>query len=245
MNLLVIPDIHNRWQIAEDAITRVKNSKPVTKIIFLGDYFDSYEDIVDKEKVTGTARWLKQSLAQPGRVHLLGNHDMPYVFGYATTFLYCPGYTEQKNMWINDILTDEDYQKLKLCHYEKGMTTLFSHAGMNPALIPARLHDSYPHLNELGEVIEEHSKQVLDQVRSGIPHPWVLAGYRMGEARVGGLTWAHWPEEFEPIADMHQIVGHTRGSQVEVWDDYNYKIDTSLEYVLYVNDQGGMEFIKT
>jgi hypothetical protein len=74
MPALIVPDIHNRVDDAEAFIA--KHGGDCRSIVFLGDYFDSYDG--GPMEAHFTARWLKRSLATPGRFHLLGNHDASY-----------------------------------------------------------------------------------------------------------------------------------------------------------------------
>ena len=54
--ILVIPDIHEKHDVAEAII---KKTKPDTTIL-LGDYFDDFDN--DAQKIKDTARWLNKSL---------------------------------------------------------------------------------------------------------------------------------------------------------------------------------------
>ena len=71
--LLIIPDIHEKYDIAESIIKKVKPDKT----IFLGDYFDDFDN--NDQKIKDTARWLSRSLKKESRIHLVGimTSDMP------------------------------------------------------------------------------------------------------------------------------------------------------------------------
>ena len=70
---IIISDIHNDYFTAEKII---KKENP-DKIIFLGDYFDDFDDTVKDSE--NTAKWLVKSLKQENRIHLIGNHDLSYM----------------------------------------------------------------------------------------------------------------------------------------------------------------------
>lgn len=52
----MIPDVHHKLQLVE----KVRTNHLGTPAIFLGDYFDDFDDTVDDMKVT--CRWLKKAL---------------------------------------------------------------------------------------------------------------------------------------------------------------------------------------
>ena len=70
---LVIPDIHNDFKLAEGIIHRERPDHTV----FLGDYFDDWYDTV--QDAANVAKWLRESLENPDRTHLIGNHDVSYM----------------------------------------------------------------------------------------------------------------------------------------------------------------------
>ena len=59
--IILIPDIHNDYFTAEKII---KKENPCN-VIFLGDYFDDFDDTV--QDAINTAKWLKKSLKQKNR----------------------------------------------------------------------------------------------------------------------------------------------------------------------------------
>jgi metallophosphoesterase superfamily enzyme len=120
MNILVIPDIHTHHEKAERICQKYKDHK----IVFIGDYFDQFNDSVEDNMFT--AEWLKESLGKQNRIHLRGNHDEHYDPRVSSI---CSGYSNQKKAGINKVLSIEDWDKLKYFHFENKW--LFSHAGVN------------------------------------------------------------------------------------------------------------------
>lgn len=193
--LLIIGDIHNRWAKAETIIQRLKGS--YRKVILLGDYLDSWSDT--PQDVAATARWLAQSLRQPDRVHLLGNHDLPYIYP-TNPNLYCPGFDELKYQAVAGELVGAPIDRLKLAHFEDGW--LFSHAG-------------FAHRYAVGEdpvILARQANEIVPTLHEDKYEAWVAWGAgRGGMAPVGGVTWLDWRYEFKPVPGINQIVGHTPG----------------------------------
>ena len=128
MKTLVIGDIHQKIDQVEKII-----SDWTDQIIFIGDYFDDFNDTV--EDARRTAQWLKQSLQRPNRVHLMGNHDYNYRIRPPGAY-YCTGFTLEKYEAINLELSISDWKMIKYFHHEKDDTTTywFSHAGLGGAV---------------------------------------------------------------------------------------------------------------
>jgi len=122
--ILVIPDLHNKIETAEKILKAREHSVDYT--VLLGDYFDDFYDTPDI--AANTAAWLKDSLQNPKRIHLIGNHDINYREPFSPV-QKCAGFTEAKKNRINTILTPADWAKLKWFHYEPVGNWLFSHAG--------------------------------------------------------------------------------------------------------------------
>lgn len=194
---LIISDIHNRVDWIEDALSNLAHNR----VVFLGDYFDSFYDTVWMTEKT--ARWLKHSLSQPNRIHLFGNHDMPYC-RQVNEFARCPGYSDEKYRMINCFLNRNDWNKFKFIHEEQGW--LLSHAGVHPSIFSHPIHG--PSI----EWILKYCDQGLEAFNSNLFHPTYQHSSARGMSRtgdVGGVTWLDWNHEFVAIPDLKQIVGHT------------------------------------
>ncbi len=220
MKTLIIADLHNKISWVERCIEEVNPDLTV----FLGDYFDSFDETL--EDTSQTAEWLRKSLSQPNRVHLLGNHDMPYRFPSSFNLL-CSGFTHEKSAVINDILDSGAlWKKTKSFHWVDGW--LLSHAGIHPNLLhPLKGFD----LDDLRR-LEEDS---LEKCFADISTPFFGCGFsRGGPYPCGGITWQDFDMDFVPIEGVNQIVGHTPHLKVDVkflgsssedviqcsWDEY-------------------------
>jgi predicted MPP superfamily phosphohydrolase len=125
MKTIIISDLHNRVDWVESTLSSLNYDR----VVFLGDYFDDFNDTLrDTEK---SAKWLKQSLYKPNRIHLLGTHDMWYMC--QNEFLRASGNTEQKSEIIDEIISVEDWKLLKLFHYEQEF--YMTHAGIHTYII--------------------------------------------------------------------------------------------------------------
>lgn len=213
MKYLIIPDIHTNVDRAEEIIDSVN----ADMVIFLGDYFDDFGD--DPESICNTADWLKWSLTEPNRVHLIGNHDIHYYFKDNTN-VRCSGYEQYKSVAINNILKPEDWKKLKF-YYVIGDWFL-SHGGIHPYWIDATksLNNEEVTIEKDALIVklERDSIECLSELSKGRGHWFEAAGWARSNSPVpGGLLWCDFNNEFAPIKGIHQIVGHTPSKDVIRW----------------------------
>jgi hypothetical protein len=228
--IIAIGDIHHgpNFEQIEAAIAREKPDLTV----FLGDYFDQFHDHYDHAR--RTAQWIKRSLATPNRIHLWGNHDIPY---YASSFIHCRGYDPAKERAIRSVLDENDWAKLKLWHLEDSW--LFTHAGLTAKWGP----DS---LEELPQYLQGQEELAWIALWSRQPHwIWARGKIRSGTAPAGGLLWCDWRFEFTPIAGLNQVFGHTPGDTLRVLhglQSENWCIDnssmTGITHILAIDDSG-------
>jgi hypothetical protein len=241
MKIIVIADIHNNTRWIEPTLEQLKKDHNWDKAVFLGDYFDHYGD--NEFSAEGTAKWLKQSISQDDRIHLLGNHDMPYLTPYCK-FVWCPGFTAEKRFKIRSVLTEEDCKKIRpACTFDDWV---FSHAGFTQSLMNYIAHPvhGYP---DSPEALVKRAESELDRLRIGDESPFFQCGARMGEATPGGITWADWNMEFIPIKGINQIVGHTphkKPTPRHIEGSFNYVLDTGCRHVGLLQD-GKPEWIRT
>ena len=195
MRTVVIPDLHHHTGVADRILAW---AEPYGRAVFLGDYFDDFDDT--PAIATETARWVKARLADPRSTLLWGNHDLPYAFP-DNHDLGCPGFTWEKHAAITAVLRPRDWSALRL-HAWVG-PWLLSHAGLDRSLLPA---DAPP---SLAEWLRETEGEALSAASHGWSHPFTASGWcRGGRRPIGGLTWRDW-RAFEPVPGACQIVGHT------------------------------------
>lgn len=204
MKVLILPDIHNRINEAQQIIDR----ENIENIVFLGDYFDSFNDTL--EITQQTSYWLKDSMKDKNRIHLLGNHDLPYI----NPEFICSGYSEGKRWAINS--TGVDLSKLKhYCYVEDWLCT---HAGLSYDFYKA-FATSGMNVNDLLETYSNDDELVQ--------RLYQCSPMRGGHDGIPGIIWCDW-DEFEPIPDQKQIFGHTHGDVRT--KGYNICIDTWLHF---------------
>ncbi len=188
--ILVIPDIHNRTLWLEPFLDKMKDE--YDSILFLGDYFDSWDDGVENAEIT--AQWLKASLGKPNRIHLWGNHDIAYCFPKH----WCSGYSDEKKNVIQSIITHDEWKTLRFIENIDGV--YYTHGGIDERIYPLK------HTNT----------EFWDLLVRGEPVPELMAVPRSrgGDAIIGGILWCTWRELQFP--EVRQICGHTIHDQPRV-----------------------------
>lgn len=231
--LLVIPDVHHKWKRAESII----ESESPDMVVFLGDYFDDFGD--SPEIAAGTARWLKRSLADRSRVHLIGNHDLSYMSDLPR--LRCSGYGEDKHAAIAPC--GIDWSRLEPFCWIGGGAWLCTHAGLSaPFLESIRPGATAADVGDVLEGARDDLGRVSDAFHA---HPFLQAGAaRGGPSATGGIVWCDYEEEYEDVPGLRQIFGHTRGAEVRQGRGRggaeHYCIDTVLNhYIVFAG--GGIE----
>ena len=220
---IIIPDIHNDYLTAEKII---KKESP-DEIIFLGDYFDDFDDTVND--ANNTAKWLKKSLQQKNRIHIIGNHDLSYITDNPN--LKCAGYRTDKHKEIKK--HNIDWNKLKM-HYWLDDKWLCTHAGFSNDFFKQQCIKK---LDSIQKVLDL-SKKDLDKIDDGnYAHSFFQVGFsRGGSNDVGGPLWCDY-DEFVDIPGINQIFGHTPDHAVRSCKTKNsehYCIDTKLKhYAIY------------
>jgi len=195
---LVVGDIHNRVEKVDSILEKFRGR--YRSVVFVGDYFDSFGDRpVDARR---TARWLAESVQAPNRIHLLGNHDVSYLFpGHPQC--QCPGWTPSKQRVIAEELAAVPRDSFRLA--TRVGRWLSSHAGFSRQLADGwSIETALTHTDVAEVCLRRFARHALlngDQSRGG-------------NDAVPGILWADYNWSFEPIAGLHQIFGHTREAGV-------------------------------
>jgi hypothetical protein len=239
--VLIIPDIHLKWEMANRIIDHVG----ADEIIFLGDYFDDFNDT--PEMVNEMVDWLEHSVRQPNRIHIVGNHDMHYAFPEPK--FICSGFKQWKMFIIRDRLSQKFWENLKFYHILDG-TWFCSHAGLHDLHVPHRIKDLRADrpvfLTALSEYLD---KEIIKGFRG---KSWIFRAGRArgGIQRVGGITWCDYTREFKPVVGLNQLLGHTPidASLGNKWINSAYApkppdyTDTNHSYNLDIDTWGGMRW---
>ena len=230
-DILIIPDIHTQFEWVEEAISALSPSK----VVFLGDYFDAAGATPEVQEAT--AEWLRHSLEQPSRVHLLGNHDVQYAFSGNRW----SGYDERAHPRISAVLGKDWGERLHLHHWDQGH--LLTHAGVHPDFWPGTSAE-----------FDKRCAEAMDALRNNRRHPLLNCGNDRGGTGRSGLLWLDFHWSFEPIPGIAQIVGHTKclGNARHVGGKYilepecirdscgteNWNLDTKCAWLGLLSDGG-------
>lgn len=235
---LVIGDIHNKYYIVDRFLNKLNyyniEESENKQIIFLGDYFDNFND--NCHQIKSMALWLKNSLNKPNRIHLMGNHDFHYLVKPKGS-VFCSGFSLEKYDQINEILTHEDWGKIKYFHTEANYW--FSHAGI------ARYWFEHPILGVNKQTIEDAIQKALHALKArnfeNIGCLYAADYFRGGEHPKGGLLWNDWNNS-ELYEGITQIFGHTYNKKIKISigenNSRNIKIDTNLAEIIEIDNLG-------
>lgn len=208
MRILVLPDIHHNFIRAQSIIESV----PHDRCILLGDYFDSFGD--SPQLAQNTAVWLRDYVLPNKKITpLIGNHDVNYIYDQ-NIFFRCSGFSQEKNIAINEVLKEEHKEQLKYFHIEGGF--VFSHAGLSNVKwkeLALRILGKKEKLTltRFEEILTEFVAVAHKRAKNDEDSDLFAAGWdRGGIYRNGGITWVDW-SNFSPIQGINQFVGHSRG----------------------------------
>ena len=228
---IIIPDLHGRefWRRA------VMNLREDTRVVFLGDYMDPYEDdwIYWSDAFKSLQDILAFKKTHPDQVTLLfGNHDLHYLY----PVLKGSRYNEYQERRMRKFFTDNlDAFQMAYEQRSAGRHYLFTHAGVN-----RRWLEKHRCLfGNAGEINAETFNQLMftEEFINALSDvsPW-----RCGKAVAGSMIWADVCEfEYESAMLPHviQIFGHSRQSDVpRVIDGKVYCLDCQCAF--YFNEDG-------
>ena len=196
MRTISIGDLHGH------TIWKTINPSLYEKIIFLGDYVDSF-DISDDQILNNLLDILEFKKSYPNKVILLlGNHDLQYLFNYDQ--YGCSGYRPQMYSQLYDIYNGN--KKSFQMSYQID-DTIWTHAGIHQTWYDQRFSifaRDYPDLTlseQLNLAFSKFNYYSLNDV-----------GHRRGgHSNVGGPFWCDREElSNNPLKGYNQIVGHNR-----------------------------------
>lgn len=227
MNILVIPDVHGRtfWK---DAVE--KHANDCDKIVFLGDYLDSYpwEFITRKMTIENFKEIIKYKKNNPEKVILLlGNHDLAYYdrnFPYRVRYDSSNAYKIKQNFGKNRSLFQLAYEADLDKHY------LFTHAGV--------LRSWYERHKELIGDLTVDNLNRLKTFPGGIRALCDVSRERGGFGRIGSMVWSDIEEksEIEDFDGIYQVFGHSQQDSQPVITDTWACLDCRRAFVL--NEEG-------
>jgi len=221
MKTLIIPDMHNKTAEAEHIIQKENPDRTV----FLGDYFDSYGEGI--EFAHETAMWLRSSLQNLDRVHLIGNHDLSYM---SNGVFPCSGFNNFKMWAIGRVLAKEDWNRMTF-HIWVG-DWLCTHAGVS-----RQFFDHYSSGRDIRTFMKEEELKATKSIPSGSYHPFFhCTEARGGSDKYSGILWCDY-DEFEDILGIRQIFGHTSDSIVRRSGNHICLDAHLVYYAVYENNE--------
>ncbi len=213
MKIIAIGDIHGRnaWKKIDIGA--------FDKVVFIGDYVDS-RTISEQDIINNLKEIIALKKAMPDKiVLLLGNHDVHYLF-----YPDFPqnGFMKNSQEALTELFV-ANKDLFQVAYQVKNY--LFTHAGVsktwygenikyfgsNPISLADILNDMY---------LDEKAREVLFQA----------SHLRGGKDPSGGIIWADKSEtDDDYLFGYHQIVGHTKVSDIE---RYEWKgLETSITYI--------------
>lgn len=218
MKTLVIGDIHGK-----DVWKGIVNL-PHDKIVFVGDYFDSF-DIPFQKQYQNFLAILEFKKANPDKVVLLvGNHDYHYL-GYSPEDRYS-GYQEVYAGPIGELLRDAVSKgQLQMCTVEEG-GVLISHAGVTKTWC------------EFAHIDLNNLEGSINKCFMFTPQMFKFMKYQgadgTGDNVYQSPIWVR-PKSLcsDKIPDTTQVVGHTKFKEIISNNDIIFVdvLDSTNEYL--------------
>jgi hypothetical protein len=197
MRTAVIGDIHGRpiWK----AIVR---REPWDRIVFLGDYFDSFEPFSAAEQIYNFNEIVAFKDAHPAVTMLIGNHDLHYVIRGE----FCSGYQQRFADRIGQAL-DTAKDRMRICLEDQGW--LMSHAGVTTTWCRAQA------VNVTGNLVAAVNETWANRPDAFRFNPIDQEGY--GDHPIQGPLWVRPKSLMACPAHPKQIVGHTEDRSGKVF----------------------------
>lgn len=224
-NILAIGDIHGR-SIWKDIIKHYINYERINKIVFVGDYVDSF-DISADEQIKNLRDIINFKLQNKNSVELLiGNHDIQYYLPLTKLIMVkCSGFQEEKYFDYHNIF--RNYKELFNISYQF-KNYIFTHAGIHRGWYNYRFKEFHLENETLSQSLNREFHLENDVLFD--------CGYKRGGSfKSGGPLWADKSETYsKPLTGYHQIIGHTITSNIKY---YKKNSDTSVTYIDTQNTQ--------
>ena len=219
--VLILTDIHQ--SIGAYAEHILERETDWDHIIINGDMLDTFRtpDGHMVYGVTATCLWINEKMEEWGDkvTWHVANHDVAYLASYTkdytntkpSPYYYCSGWTKNKAKYFNKEINPEWLNKLELCT-QLGDNIVVSHAGFH-------YRHFKPYMSELDNIKWYYNEWEKDRrIFHREPWHWIwdVGQCRGGQAVVGSPVWLDWNNEFTPIDNVQQIVGHTTTSDVSL-----------------------------
>lgn len=228
MRIIALGDTHGRtdWK-------QITANEKFDKVVFIGDYFDTHEDISPEQQKENFKDIIAYKKANMDKVVLLfGNHDYHYL---RTTNETYSGYQQWQKTDIQELLHPAiDEGLLQMCFVWHNL--IFCHAGITQTWCENNLVNKDNSYNFLEDAVNELFKYKPNSFRftSGKNHsPY-------GDDVEQSPIWVR-PNSLlrDRIEGFIQVVGHTTQNKLVITDDVILidTLGTSNEYLIYDNSK--------
>lgn len=213
MKVLAIGDIHAKT-IWKDIID--KESDKVDKIVFIGDYFDTFDDVSYPDQIENMNNILNLKRSNPNKYTILtGNHDIHYMKGYTE---YCSGFNSRFKFIIDEMLTPAVEQNL-MQMVDVIDDVVYSHAGVTKTWLSHRVES----LDNINEYFKAN------------PMLFKWNGYEpTGDDITQSPIWVRPNSLLQDRIDNNQVVGHTKFGKILSKDGIAFidVLDSVNQYLL-------------
>lgn len=223
--VLFLGDQHGRTDWREKALEACKKFQ---EIVFLGDYFDSF-DISSAKQIDNFNQFVS-FVRKKGGTALLGNHDYAYIHGYSMI----SGYQHTQAHRYQDLfMKNIDILNIAWGYTDdKGVYTLATHAGITQSwwdhyVLPELEPNGFVWDLTNGEVDKLKMHEILNFLKDKKSIMWKV-GWDRGGSGTPGPLWADIRELHEdPYIGINQVIGHTASHSVEIQikDNFIAKVD--------------------
>ncbi len=224
MKILSIGDVHGypTWKIAVE-----KHKDEVDKIVFVGDYVDSFENspYTQTTNLEAIVRFKKEN--PDNVILLLGNHDAHYI----NNRMKCSGFNTTTESLVSGILRDGVKDgTFQCCYFEN--ETLYSHAGVTKTWLANSSifeytdegYDLAAQINEL--FINTHTSLDNNRFNFLLNPETNRYGDGYGDSVWQGPLWVRPRSLISDAVNFRQVVGHTTFSKVQNHESRLFFIDT-------------------
>jgi predicted phosphodiesterase len=224
MYILVISDVHGR----PDWKTIIAQEESAEQIVFLGDYFDSF-DINTQDQIANFKDIITFKEQNPGKVILLtGNHDVHYLPYFISMNEHYSGFQARKAYTISELI-QSNFHHLQMAHRHENY--LFTHAGVtNTWLNNNRFDEDQDATTFINDLFQY--KPAAFRFRGNDPYGNSIESSPVWVRPESLLNDAYKKEEFK------QVAGHTVFKHITIMEERYFFVDAqeTREYLTLSNN---------
>lgn len=244
MKVIALGDTHGR-----DNWKNIVNYEKYDIVVFIGDYFDTHEDVSAAQQIANFKDIIAFKKSDPAKVVLLtGNHDYHYLRGVNESY---SGHQQYQHWDIQELLEQALSERLLQMAFaysymkhdaEQPTNFLFTHAGVTKTWCKSVSIDFNKNTNEVKSAINTLFKQELRAFKFTAGKHYDNYGDEVCQTPI----WVRPQSLFiDHIPNTYQIVGHTTQNKMLVNNGAIAKsgiilidtLGTSGEYLAIVDDK--------